>query len=399
MSLDKNKLNQIINMVKYCCDDYLSEDYYKTTKKLIDKLKKNKNFSIDRGKVEGWVAGILYIIGEDSDLFNQNNWINSKKYITKTEMARIVGVSTTTMKNRASDIREALPKNAKFVANITYKEENCYDFYFDDDEDDNSYEVSQVLKKMADMINHKISTKKEVYDIYMEKAFDCSDINDAIENMKLALMHAKKKIPNKLFKELDGELWLEFDARPYLTIKAELADLYSLKGDYESAVEIYNDNLKLNKNDNQGIRYKIFPLLILLDKKDQAENLIKSYEEDKSALMIYNEALYYYKNKNELKAKIIIKKAFEENEYIPEYFLGMRKMEPFVPEMYAFGSEEEARIYLEYALTAWIETEGSLFWLTDEYYIYAKKNNIKLIYTKRELKNMLKDVIKEMKKK
>lgn len=397
MATDKDKLKQITDIVKTHCDECFNEDYYKTTKKLIDKLKNIKEFSMDKGKIEGWVAGLLYIVGEDSGLFNQTNWIESKEYISKTDMAKIAEVSVATMKSRASKIRDVLPKNAKFVADITYEEDD-YDFCFDFDDED-GYQVDKVLKKMADMLNHTIATKKEEYEVYMDKAFDCYDIDEAMENMKLALMHAKKKIPDHLFKQLEGELWLELNARPYLLIKAELADLYCLKGDYESAVELYNEILKLNKNDNQGIRYRIFPLLILLDKKDQIENLVKSYDGDDCAFMLYNKALYYYKNKNEFNAKSFLRRGFEANKYVPEYLLGMIEAEPFVPEMYSFGSEEEARVYLEYASAAWIETEGALFWLVDEYYIYAKKNNIDLPFSKKEFKVLIKQALDEMKKK
>lgn len=75
---------------------------------------------MDKGKIEGWVAGLLYIVGEDSGLFNQTNWMESKEYISKTDMAKIAEVSVATMKSRASKIREVLPKNAKFVEDITY---------------------------------------------------------------------------------------------------------------------------------------------------------------------------------------------------------------------------------------------------------------------------------------
>ncbi|MGM9532604.1 DUF6398 domain-containing protein [Intestinibacter sp.] len=398
MATDKDKIKQITDIVKTHCDECFNEDYYKTTKKLIDKLKKNKDFSMDKGKIEGWVAGLLYIVGEDSGLFNQTNWIESKEYISKTDMAKIAEVSVATMKSRASKIREVLPKNAKFVADITYEEDD-YDFCFgfDDDDDEDGYEMDEVLQKMADMLGHTITTKEEEYEIYMDKAFDSYDIDEAMEYMKLALMHAKKKIPDHLFKQLEGELWLELDARPYLLIKAELADLYYLKDDYESSVELYNDILRLNKNDNQGIRYKIFPLLILLDKKDQIENLIKTYENDECASMLYNKALYYYRNKNELNAKSFLKKAFKANEYIPDYLLGMGDINSPLPEMYSFGSEEEARFYLECASLAWIETEGALFWLIDEYYLYAKKNDIELLFTKKELKVLIKQAFEEMK--
>ncbi|MFQ9287484.1 MAG: hypothetical protein ACLR3X_04785 [Intestinibacter bartlettii] len=45
---------------------------------------------------------------EDSGLFNRYNWIDSKEYISKTDMAEISEVSISTMKSRAKKIREVL---------------------------------------------------------------------------------------------------------------------------------------------------------------------------------------------------------------------------------------------------------------------------------------------------
>jgi len=49
-----------------------------------------------------------------------NNTMNDKLYYSKTELAEGVGVSITTMKARATNIREALPEGSKFEADITY---------------------------------------------------------------------------------------------------------------------------------------------------------------------------------------------------------------------------------------------------------------------------------------
>ena len=40
---------------------------------------------------------------------------------------------------------------------------------------------------------------EELYEIYLKKACSTSDVNEAIENMKLALMHAKSKVPKHVF--------------------------------------------------------------------------------------------------------------------------------------------------------------------------------------------------------
>ena len=109
MSTDKNILKEINNALQWHCESNFTKDYHKTVKALVNKLKKNKEFSMDSGKYLGWVAGILYVVGEDSGLFEPNNTMNDKLYYSKTELAQGVGVSITTMKARATNIREALP--------------------------------------------------------------------------------------------------------------------------------------------------------------------------------------------------------------------------------------------------------------------------------------------------
>ena len=118
--IDKIILKEINNALQWHCESNFTKDYHKTVKALVNKLKKNKEFSMDSGKYLGWVAGILYVVGEDSGLFEPNNTMNDKLYYSKTELAEGVGVSITTMKARATNIREALPEGSKFEADITY---------------------------------------------------------------------------------------------------------------------------------------------------------------------------------------------------------------------------------------------------------------------------------------
>jgi len=383
MATDKNRMKQIIESLKTCCDYYFYDDYYKTAKKLIDKLKKNKEFSMDKGKVDGWVAGLLYIVGEDSGLFNNRNMLDSKLYLAKVDVAEFAGVSATTMRNRAADIREALPENARFIADISYRDDvfgnYCYDeIYYDDIYDEEDEEL-------------------EEYEIYFNKAISTDDVDESMENMKLALKLAKENVSPKIFKELEGDLWLDSDARVYLYIKEHIARLYEEKGEYETAIEIYNEILKLNKADNQSIRYKIFPSLIYLNRKDEIENLLKKYEIDVTPFMLYNEALYHYIDKNKFNAKSVLRNAIKNNTHIPEYLFGMKGFDFLAPEIYSWGSEEEAIIYFELSSTMWAKTEGALYWLLDEYFTYTKKEGIELKFSKDEFKGFIDEEIERVK--
>ena len=100
--------------------------------------------------------------------------------------------------------------------------------------------------------------------------------------MKLALVHAKSKVPKHVFdfQKTNGTMWSEKNARVYLMIKGQLGYLYEVAGDYDDAISTYEDILKLDIDDNQDIKDKLIPLLILRDKNDEAYRYIKKYEED-----------------------------------------------------------------------------------------------------------------------
>lgn len=64
----------------------------------------------------------------------------------------------------------------KFIADITYD---------DDDYCPMDYNIDKMLKHFADILNDNI-TKKEEYETYMDKAFECEDIDEAIEYDKIS---------------------------------------------------------------------------------------------------------------------------------------------------------------------------------------------------------------------
>jgi len=65
-------------------------------------------------------------------------------------------------------------------------------------------------------------------------------------------------------KESDGWLWRTLEARPYMRVRFALAVEFELSGRIEEAIVHYRELLKLNKSDNQGVRYLLAPLLVSL---------------------------------------------------------------------------------------------------------------------------------------
>jgi tetratricopeptide (TPR) repeat protein len=78
--------------------------------------------------------------------------------------------------------------------------------------------------------------------------------------------------------------WGELETRPYMRAREGLAWVHSHTGRYREAVAEYEALLRLNPNDNQGVRYLIGPLLQLADDDaaalDAYERYAKAYPDD-----------------------------------------------------------------------------------------------------------------------
>lgn len=232
---------------------------------------------------------------------------------------------------------------------------------------------------------------EELYEIYLKKACSTSDVNEAIENMKLALMHAKSKVPKHVFdfQKTNGTMWSDKNARAYLMIKGQLGYLYEVAGDYDNAISTYEKLLELDTNDNQDIKDKLIPLLILRDKNDQAYRYIKKYEENESAPMLYNKALYYFVEKDKFEAKLFMRKAIDKNKHVPEYLIGIKALKMPIKNQFEPGSEDEAKYYCNDAMMAWIGDKKRILWVVDEYFGYCERHDVKLDWSREFVKEVV----------
>ena len=61
---------------------------------------------------------------------------------------------------------------------------------------------------------------------------------------------------------------------------AGLAEYLWVSGKHEEAIQHYKDMLRLNPNDNQGIRDTLMPRLIEMGRDEDAETLFSEYSDD-----------------------------------------------------------------------------------------------------------------------
>jgi tetratricopeptide (TPR) repeat protein len=166
------------------------------------------------------------------------------------------------------------------------------------------------------------------------------------------------------FQEDVGYFWGLLETRPYMRARAGLAACLWRLGRRSEAIAHYTDMLRLNPNDNQGLRYSLLDCLIAEGDDAAVEKLLGDYAEDASAHWLYATALWTFRREGAgQKAEEALGKALEQNRHVPAYLLGRKRLPGRLPEYIGFGDENEAVSYAAQAIEAWRKTPGALEWL------------------------------------
>ncbi len=187
----------------------------------------------------------------------------------------------------------------------------------------------------------------------------CEHLSVAVEAGRLALGDA--------FDDYVGEFWGFLETRPYMRARHSLAMTLWRLGRQEEAMAHYREMLRLNPNDNQGIRYLMAACYLELEQYDLLKRLLKEYVEDASAFWLYTRALLHFSASGPegKSANKILQEANEANEHIPAFLLGASPLPDTEPDYMTVGGEDEAADYVHACGAGWRKTPGALDWLDD----------------------------------
>jgi tetratricopeptide (TPR) repeat protein len=168
------------------------------------------------------------------------------------------------------------------------------------------------------------------------------------------------------FSENAGHFWGLVETRPYMRARQGLAVVLWHLGDREAAVKHFQAMLRLNPGDNQGLRYDLASWLLALGDDTALEDLLAAYPDEASASWAYTRALHTFRRQGVgPAAELALRQALQTNPHVPVYLLGAKPFPAQAPASYGMGDENEAMIYLEGAVDAWLETPGAVDWLAD----------------------------------
>lgn len=210
----------------------------------------------------------------------------------------------------------------------------------------------------------------------LEVSLDCADayvllaeetarsLGEARKLYEQGVAAGERALGERMFREEAGNFWGILPTRPYMRARAGLALCLWALGERGAAVQHYQEMLRLNPNDNQGVRDMLANCLLELGRDDELGQLLKDYKEDASATWLYTWALWRFRQEGDgAEARQRLKAALKQNPHVPDYLLGRKRLPRELPALIGLGDEDEAVAYAAVAISNWRSTPGALDWL------------------------------------
>lgn len=203
-------------------------------------------------------------------------------------------------------------------------------------------------------------------DAYVLQAEVATDLGTARRLYEQGMAAGERALGPQTFRTHVGHFWGLTETRPYMRARQGLAVVLWRLGERRAAAAHLQDMVRLNPNDNQGLRYDLASWLIVLGDDPALEQLFAAYPDEASAQWAYTRALHVYRQHGATPAATkALRAALRMNPHVPVFLLGVKPFPTNTPGYDRLGDEHEAVVYLREAVDAWLETPGAVEWLAD----------------------------------
>lgn len=203
-------------------------------------------------------------------------------------------------------------------------------------------------------------------DAYVLLAEESVTPKQALEYYQKGIEAGRSALGEDFFddEEVIGHFWGILETRPFMRAMHGYASVLLEFGRKEEAGKCYDEMLRLNPNDNQGIRYMKLDLLLGLEQYEAVRELIKQYEQDWSAEWAYTGALLEFRQHGDApQSRRALRQAKRVNQHVIKYLTGQKRIPIEAPEYITMGGEDEAVSFSMIHLNHWRKVPGAVDWL------------------------------------
>lgn len=189
------------------------------------------------------------------------------------------------------------------------------------------------------------------------------EVEKAVELFAAVVEISRKRLGEKFFKENEGDFWGLLETRPYMRAHAGLAQMLVECGRVDEAIGHYEELLKLNPNDNQGLRYELLSCYLQGKKLEEASELLRKYEAEGFAIFLWGRVLHKILSGDLDGAGKELVKARKQNAHVEALLNGTKKMPRELPGYHGFGDKNEAVYCVDILGPAWKTHLAAIVWL------------------------------------
>lgn len=222
-------------------------------------------------------------------------------------------------------------------------------------------------KKRIDLAKRALEVSADCADAYVLLAQETAKtLQERAELYAQGVRAGERALGEEFFEEAAGEFWGLIETRPYMRARRGLAMVLWGLAERDAAIEHAREMLRLNPNDNQGMRDVLLDWLLTEGRDEEAGAILRGYENDASATWLYGRALHEFRAQGRsARADQLLREALEENPRVPAYLLGEKQLPEYLPELIEWGGESEAMEYAGACEGLWYYTPGALEWLKE----------------------------------
>jgi len=218
--------------------------------------------------------------------------------------------------------------------------------------------------RRVELARQALALSEDCADAYVLLAEEeAQSAEEARELYERGVRAGERAIGPEHFQEWAGHFWGVIETRPYMRARAGLASILWHLGQREQAVAHYQEMLRLNPGDNQGLRYVLASCLLELGEDEALGELLDYYGDEPTADWQYTRALWLFRRQGTgTEADTALDRALTTNPFVVFYLLGVKQLPNRLPDYVGVGDESEAIAYVADNAQAWYETEGALEW-------------------------------------
>ena len=219
-------------------------------------------------------------------------------------------------------------------------------------------------RRRVQLARKALELSRDCADAWVILGENATDFERARELYAEGVSAGARALGPRVFEEEAGHFWDLVETRPYMRARFGLAQVLERLGRREEAMGHYRELLRLNANDNQGVRDLLLPVLLISGGDDEAAALLQRYAEDAMAVWRYGHALVTFRREGDsAAARDHRREALLANRWVAKYLAGAAPLPDQDPETYAVGSEDEAVMAARTLAEAWRATPGAAAWL------------------------------------